>query len=142
MADSSLWRVKARGVSLTWRGSEGQGWNRVKNEGYFWKNLRAVVVGRSRWGLSKESEERGRDLEGEWTSWFLKERICFKFFSFETASSRNGSGTHLTRAFMNVRKLWRRCGNLAASSGGGFGAMRRVSSLWLKEDDVGGTKYK
>lgn len=63
-------------MSLTWRGSEGQGWNRVKNEGYFWKNLRAVVVGRSRWGLSKESEERGRDLEGEWMSWFLKERIC------------------------------------------------------------------
>lgn len=102
----------------------------MKNEGYFWKNLRAVAVGRSKRGLSKESEERGRDLEGELTIWFLKERICFKFFSFETASSRNGSGTHLTRAFMNVRKLWRRCGNLAARSGGGFVAMRRESRVF------------
>lgn len=127
MVDSSLWRVKACGVSLTWRGIEGQGWNWVKNEGYFWKNLRAVVVvGRSRWGLSKESEERGRDLEGELTIWFLKERICFKFFSFETTWSRNGSGTHLTRAFMNARKLWRRWGSLAASSGSGAGVLDLV----------------
>lgn len=60
-------------MSLTWRGREGEGWNKRKMEGYFWKNLRAVV-GRLRWGFRGERELRGRDLEGEDAIWFLREK--------------------------------------------------------------------
>lgn len=84
MVDSFLWSKRVCGVSLTWGGRPGEGWNMEKNEGYFWKNLEDVV-GRFRWGLSKEAAERGRDFEGLEMIWFLKEMTCLRSFSLSTA---------------------------------------------------------